>query len=107
MNTMAGASMSLIEHVLKPARLPWLHRKTRAELPAEPAVPPVPTLASVEYELSQLRISLRGVVDFAGGPAKGLSSTKAPAEAMAALASVGSGLKRSDIHRRKLTETVP
>ena len=107
MNAMAGATMSLIDHVLKPARLSWLHKRTQGQLPAEPAAPPVPSLASVEYELSQLRISLRGVVDFAGGPVKGINNTSAPADAMAALASIGSGLMRSDSHRRKLIDTAP
>jgi hypothetical protein len=56
--------MSLIDQVLKPASFSWLQKKTRAEQPAEPVAPPAPSLASVEYELIQLRASLRGVVDF-------------------------------------------
>jgi len=56
--------MSLINHVLKPAGFPQLLRKIQSLREAEPARVPAPSLASVEYELMQLRASLLGVVDF-------------------------------------------
>ncbi len=64
MNFTAGARMSLIDHVLKPVGFPWLNKRARGGHSEEAVVPPVPSLASIEYELTQLRASLRGVVDF-------------------------------------------
>ena len=55
--------MSFVDHIRAPGALSWLRNGRPVRL-AEPQAAPLPSLASVEYELAQLRASLRGVVDF-------------------------------------------
>lgn len=60
--------MTFIDHVLDqvgvPAARAWLRNRPAPLKTAPPAEPVIPSFASVEYELSQIRVSLRGFVDF-------------------------------------------
>ena len=90
--------MSLIDHVLKPVGLSWLHKKPPVELSDETIAPRMPSLASIEYELNQLRGSLDGVIDFGAAPLPSFlthKNTEVP---------LSTGLKRSDTHRQKLID---
>ncbi len=60
--------MSLIENVLKPSGFFWLKKSTDAEREPEPREQHDPSLASIEYELLQLRASLEGIMDFDDKP---------------------------------------
>ena len=61
-----GPDMALINRVMQHSFFGALGRKD-AEAASEAAR--IPSLASVEYELAQLRSSLRGYVDFGGDDA--------------------------------------
>ena len=60
--------MTFIDQVINkvgvPAALSRLRYRSAAATPAGPVEPTIPSLASVEYELSQIRIALLGFVDF-------------------------------------------
>ena len=90
--------MSLIDHVLKPSGLSWLYKKVPADVTHETTVPRTPSLASVEYELSQLRSSLDGVVDFSSPHHNSRLATKGAAVVLS------TGLQRSETHRQKLLD---
>jgi hypothetical protein len=54
--------MSLIENILKPAGLNWLRKPAPARAAEDMVKTQEPSLASIEYELRQLRASLNGVM---------------------------------------------
>lgn len=72
--------MSLADHVRSPEALSWLRQTPAAvEVPAQLVDGRLPSLAAVEYELSQLRASLRGVVNFGDETPKAvIAQTSAP-----------------------------
>ena len=59
--------MSIVEH-LGPAAAAWLRKGAAQTKSSSTPVAPLVSLASVEYELSQLRSSLDGFVDFKDRP---------------------------------------
>ena len=56
--------MSISDYISGNAAWSWLIKRSASRFAPEARQPDGPSLASVEYELSQLRLSLRGVVDF-------------------------------------------
>ena len=70
--------MSIIDQVRGPLPLSWLRKSATVEAPAELLAARLPSLASVEYELYELRASLRGVVDFGDEKPKSSASLASP-----------------------------
>ncbi len=56
--------MSMSDYISGNAAWSWLAKRADSRFDAEARQRETPSLASVEYELSQLRLSLRSVVDF-------------------------------------------
>lgn len=94
--------MNFIDHVMNqvgaPAALSRLRYRSAVSTPAGPVEPDIPSLASVEYELSQIKIALRGVVDFGEDHIEG-NLTIAPV-AGAAVASTAGLTRRNGIQKQ-------
>lgn len=93
--------MSFIDHVRIPDALSWLRNRAGNADPSMSVSQTGPSIASVEYELRQLRVSLRGIVDFGDAQREDLAGARAVAAVSSAggIVAPGSGLKRRhDLH---------
>ena len=86
--------MRSVDQVSGRGVLSWLRMKMASDDTTE-MPSPMPSLAAVEYELMQLRVSLKGLVDFADQPAPvEMSLERQPA--------TGNSLERHLDHRHML-----